>query len=70
MILFVGANFVIFITIFFGQLVIFVSVVRMRENIKSCHSTSRRREINLAKTLVAVAITDMFCWIPIGVIGK
>lgn len=70
MTLFVGANFLIFIAIFVGQLVIFATVVRMGVKINSCHSAQRRREINLAKTLVAVAITDMLCWIPVGVIGK
>ncbi|XP_034323391.2 G-protein coupled receptor GRL101 [Magallana gigas] len=69
MALFVGANFLIFIAIFVGQLVIFATVVRMGVNVNSSHSAQRRREINLAKTLVAVAITDMLCWIPVGVIG-
>ncbi|XP_061179593.1 G-protein coupled receptor GRL101-like [Saccostrea echinata] len=70
MIIFVGANFVIFIAILFGQFVIFTDVVRMGKKtaLHSC-SQQRRREIGLAKTLITVAITDMFCWIPIGSIG-
>ncbi|XP_061171655.1 G-protein coupled receptor GRL101-like [Saccostrea echinata] len=67
--IFVGANFLIFIAILLGQIVIFVDVVRMGKEVSSQRNMQRRRETNLAKTLIAVAMTDMFCWIPIGVIG-
>jgi leucine-rich repeat-containing G protein-coupled receptor 7/leucine-rich repeat-containing G protein-coupled receptor 8 len=70
MILFVGANFFIFMAILLGQFVIFTDVLRMGREIKSQRSTLKGREINLAKTLIAVAVTDMLCWIPIGMIGK
>lgn len=69
MAIFVGANFVIFIGILIGQLVIFVDVVRMGKDVTSQPLNQRRREIDLAKTLIVVAVTDMFCWIPIGTIG-
>lgn len=70
MILFVGANFFIFMAILLGQFVIFTDVLRMGKEVSSQRSTLKGREINLAKTLIAVAVTDMLCWIPIGVIGK
>lgn len=70
MIIFIGANFVFFIGILLGQFVIFADVVRMGKEVNSHHKTQNSREINLAKTLIAVAVTDMFCWIPIGVIGE
>ncbi|XP_062589130.1 relaxin receptor 2-like isoform X2 [Saccostrea cucullata] len=65
----VGANFLIFIAIFIGQIVIFVDVVRMGKEVSSQRNIQGRLELSLAKTLIAVAMTDMFCWIPIGVIG-
>lgn len=70
MIIFVGANFVIFVGILLGQFVIFVDVVRIGRKVIAGHASQRQREINLAKTLIAVAVTDMFCWLPIGLIGK
>ena len=70
LIIFVGANSAIFIGILLGQLVIFLDVVKMGKRIKSIGTAQRRREMNLAKTLIAVAVTDLLCWIPIGVIGK
>jgi hypothetical protein len=70
MILFVGANFLIFMAILLGQIVIFTDVLRIGKEVKSQRFAQKRREIELAKTLIAVAVTDMFCWIPVGVIGK
>ena len=36
-----------------------------------CNSSSvRRREVALAKSVVAVVLTDLLCWIPIAIIGK
>lgn len=69
MIIFVGANFIIFIGILFGQILIFADVVRLGKDLSLQRNTKNSREINLAKTLIAVAITDMLCWIPLGVIG-
>lgn len=70
MILFVGANFGIFIAILLGQLFIFVNLICVGKQINSNNTIQQRKEISLGKTLIAVAITDMSCWIPIGVIGK
>ncbi|XP_061171947.1 G-protein coupled receptor GRL101-like [Saccostrea echinata] len=69
MAVFVGANFLIFVAILVGQIVIFSDVVNAGKHLQINKSTEKRREIALAKTLIAVAVTDMFCWIPIGVIG-
>nr|XP_022341751.1 relaxin receptor 1-like [Crassostrea virginica] len=69
MILFVGANFGIFIAILLGQLFIFVNLICVGKQINSNNTIQQRKEISLGKTLIAVAITDMSCWIPIGVIG-
>ncbi|XP_048746992.2 G-protein coupled receptor GRL101-like [Ostrea edulis] len=69
MIVFVGANFLIFIAILIGQVVIFTNVVGAGKTLQTHQSTRKLKEMSLAKILIAVAITDMLCWIPIGVIG-
>ncbi|XP_062611991.1 G-protein coupled receptor GRL101-like [Saccostrea cucullata] len=69
MVIFVGANFIIFIAILVGQFIIFIDVVRMRKRVNLKCTSQKKREISLAKTLIMVAVTDMLCWIPIGVIG-
>lgn len=46
-----------------------LSYLLMLFEVNSHHKTQNNREIYLAKTLIAVAVTDIFCWIPIEVIG-
>ncbi|XP_061170948.1 G-protein coupled receptor GRL101-like [Saccostrea echinata] len=69
MVLFVGANFVIFIIVLLGQIFILTDVARFEK--KSCQQSfsQKRTEIKLAKSLMAVAVTDVLCWITIGTIG-
>lgn len=69
MILFVGANSLIFIAISLGQLVIFCYVRQMGKDNYLRYTLQQRTEVILTKTLLAVTITDMLCWMPIGVIG-
>ncbi|XP_056001675.1 G-protein coupled receptor GRL101-like [Ostrea edulis] len=69
MIIFVGANFLIFIGILIGQVVIFTNVVSAGKKLQGGHSTQNRNETSLAKILIAVAVTDLLCWIPLGTIG-
>ncbi|XP_061186834.1 G-protein coupled receptor GRL101-like [Saccostrea echinata] len=67
MVIFVGLNFMIFLGITVGQVLILVEVIKSS---RMCNSTNtHRREIALAKSVVAVVLTDLFCWIPIGIIG-
>ncbi|XP_061186566.1 G-protein coupled receptor GRL101-like [Saccostrea echinata] len=67
MIIFVGLNTFLFIGILTGQIAIFVEALKIGKDVRT--SKIRDREISLAKTLIAIVITDMFCWIPIGIIG-
>lgn len=67
MIIFVGLNALLFIGILIGQIAIFVEALNVGKVVRT--SKIRTREISLAKTLVAIIVTDMLCWIPIGVIG-
>ncbi|XP_062570289.1 relaxin receptor 2-like [Saccostrea cucullata] len=67
MVIFVGFNFIIFLGIAVGQIVILSEVMKSS---RMCNSSNvRRREVALAKSVVAVVLTDLLCWIPIGIIG-
>jgi hypothetical protein len=68
MAIFVGVNFLLFLGILVGQISIFVEVVRVGNNVRS--TKTKQREASLAGTLFAIVLTDVFCWIPIGTIGK
>ncbi|XP_062569354.1 G-protein coupled receptor GRL101-like [Saccostrea cucullata] len=67
MIIFIGLNFIIFVGISIGQFLIILEVNKSGR--KSQASNRRRREIALAKSVVAVVITDLLCWVPVGIIG-
>jgi hypothetical protein len=69
MVVFVGANFLIFVAILIGQVVIFTNVVNAGKELKDSQPSRNRTETSLAKILIAVAVTDLLCWIPIGTIG-
>ncbi|XP_062570284.1 G-protein coupled receptor GRL101-like [Saccostrea cucullata] len=67
MVIFVGFNFIIFLAIAVGQIVILTEVMKSS---RVCHSSNvRHREVALAKSVVSVVLTDLLCWIPIGIIG-
>lgn len=70
MLLFVGANFIISFVILIGQIIIFMDLIRIEKDMFSQHFLQRPKEVVVAKTLIAVAVTDMFCWITIGTLGK
>lgn len=70
MALFVGTKSVIFLAVLLGQLVIVVYVLHTREDVYLRYTIQQREEVTLTKTMVAVAITDVLCWLPIGVIGR
>jgi hypothetical protein len=71
MVVFVGANFLIFVAILIGQIVIFTNVVKSGKKLKASLQTPRNRnETFMAKILIAIAVTDLLCWIPIGTIGR
>ncbi|XP_062609778.1 uncharacterized protein LOC134271593 [Saccostrea cucullata] len=47
-------------------ILILVEVIKSGKKIKS--TATKRREISLAKSVGAVVLTDLMCWIPIGLI--
>lgn len=68
MAIFVGINALLFTGILIGQIAIFVEALKVGKDVRS--EKIRAREISLAKTLIAIVVTDILCWIPIGIIGK
>ena len=60
-------NFVLFLVIVFGQLLIYWSV--QKNSMRSSNSMSSVRDINIAQRLIAVAVSDFLCWFPVGLIG-
>lgn len=67
MAVFIGLNFLLFFGILIGQIIIFAEVIKVGSNLVS--SRKKQREISLTKSLAAIVLTDMCCWIPIGTIG-
>ena len=72
--IFVGLNFVTFILIAIGQLIIYLEIKkntkRMRKLAPTKQSMSRRNDMVVARNLFLVLTTDFLCWFPIGVMGK
>lgn len=68
MAIFVGLNAILFLGILIGQIAIFVEAFKVGGEVRT--SKIQEREISLAKTLIAIVITDMLCWIPVGIIGN
>lgn len=65
-VVFLGINFLISAFIPFGQYQIYKEVKRSSKKVQS---TQTGREIEVAKRLSAVVITDCACWLPIGCLG-
>ena len=59
-------NFVLFLLIAAGQAVIYWSVKR---NSMTSETSKRSRELNVARRLLTVVMTDFLCWFPIGLLG-
>ncbi|KAH9512415.1 hypothetical protein Btru_039496 [Bulinus truncatus] len=68
---FIALNFILFSVIAFGQLTIYRSIESGR-SIQACATNvSKRREqdIDIAKQLFFVAMSNFICWLPICVLG-
>ncbi|KAH9498145.1 hypothetical protein Btru_008378 [Bulinus truncatus] len=70
MVVYVILNFILFLFIALGQIGIFVNVIK-KSNLPSLrHCTERRtQDMNIAKKLAFVAVSDFLCWFPIGIMG-
>jgi hypothetical protein len=74
-VIFLGLNFITFILIAVGQLLIYVEIKSVSETVtmnKSMKRTSRGRsqELAVARNLLFVVSTDFLCWFPIGCMGE
>ncbi|KAH9490750.1 hypothetical protein Btru_051142, partial [Bulinus truncatus] len=66
--IFIFLNFVMFVLIAIGQVAIYRSLGGRKKI--SMHNPSRRKnEIDVAKQLFIIAVTDFLCWFPISVLG-
>ncbi|KAH9524111.1 hypothetical protein Btru_048162 [Bulinus truncatus] len=70
MAVYVILNFILFLFIALGQVGIFMNVIK-KINLPSMRHCSERRtqDINIAKKLAFVAMSDFLCWFPIGIMG-
>ncbi|XP_070196452.1 relaxin receptor 2-like [Littorina saxatilis] len=60
-------NFILFLLVAAGQAVIFWSV--KQNTMTTSESSNKSRDMAVARRLITVALTDFFCWFPIGVCG-
>ncbi|KAH9498618.1 hypothetical protein Btru_007835 [Bulinus truncatus] len=70
MAIYVILNFILFLFIALGQVGIFVNAIKTK-NLPSMRHCSERRtqDMNIAKKLAFVAVSDFLCWFPIGIMG-
>ncbi|KAK6987002.1 G-protein coupled receptor GRL101, partial [Biomphalaria glabrata] len=54
-----------------GQILIFVNIVNVRKSMQNMRNDARRRQedLNIARKLAFVALTDFMCWFPVGILG-
>lgn len=59
-------NFVLFLLIAVGQLIIYISV---RANSMSAAKRKTSRDLAIARRLMTIVLSDFLCWFPIGLLG-
>ncbi|KAH9524137.1 hypothetical protein Btru_048220 [Bulinus truncatus] len=70
MAVYVILNFILFLFIALGQVGIFVNVIKQSNIPTMIHCSERRtQDMNIAKKLAFVAVSDFLCWFPIGIMG-
>ncbi|KAK7096328.1 G-protein coupled receptor GRL101-like [Littorina saxatilis] len=62
-------NFVLFLFVCCGQLVIYWSVQANAMSAAATSTTRKTQDLTIARRLVAVAMSDFLCWFPIGLLG-
>ena len=68
-ILFVGFNLFFVMVIAFGQWSIFNEVTTSSKKSLGKSKMNRKKELRVARNLLLVALTDILCWFPIGMLG-
>ena len=67
--IFLVLNMLAFLTILICYACIFVVVKRSSSQIRSSSNKGMTNEITLATKTILIIATDMFCWVPIAVLG-
>uniref|UniRef100_A0A2C9K9S0 G-protein coupled receptors family 1 profile domain-containing protein n=1 Tax=Biomphalaria glabrata TaxID=6526 RepID=A0A2C9K9S0_BIOGL len=69
--IFVVLNFVFFLFILFGQILIFANILTTKRKVNSVtkNKNGRSQDLNIARKLALVALTDFMCWFPVGILG-
>ncbi|KAI8792343.1 G-protein coupled receptor GRL101, partial [Biomphalaria glabrata] len=69
--IFVVLNFVFFLFILFGQILIFANILATKRKVNSVtkNKNGRSQDLNIARKLALVALTDFMCWFPVGILG-
>ncbi|XP_070193959.1 G-protein coupled receptor GRL101-like [Littorina saxatilis] len=62
-------NFVLFLFVCCGQLVIYGSVQANAMTAAATSTTRKTQDLTIARRLLAVAMSDFLCWFPIGLLG-
>ena len=65
---FVGFNFILTILIILGQWLIYREAMASKRALKT-KVNSRKNEFKIARNLLLVAVTDLLCWFPVGLLG-
>ena len=63
----IAINFVLFLLVAVGQLLIFWSYHTQSKAVRS--SSKRAKDMAIARRLLAVAMSDFLCWFPLGLLG-
>ena len=64
---FIVFNFVTFVLVACGQLMIFAEVKKQSSRMKGM--TTRINDLKIARNLLLIVTTDFLCWFPIGCMG-
>ena len=60
-------NMVLFLAIAAGQTAIYVAI--RSSTMASTDSSRKRQDLDIARRLITVAVTDFCCWFPVGLVG-
>ena len=60
-------NMVLFLAIAAGQTAIYVAI--RSSTMASTDSSRKRQDLDIARRLIMVAVTDFCCWFPVGLLG-
>ncbi|XP_070177758.1 relaxin receptor 2-like [Littorina saxatilis] len=61
-------NFVLFALMAVGQVFIYTSIQSSRISLGP-DSSRKEQDVNIARRLITIAVTDFLCWFPIGLLG-